>query len=437
MSDKFINSSGLQTIINWIKNKLAGKQDTLSDATDSTAGIVKTNSSESVTLNANGQLDIGGRLGQMSDTTGIYSPKTINPAYIGNGSFLLTEASGTKLGNKSLAVSTGSSITLKTSAAAGATQYVVTNSYENRIICAGLVGGTIALNEATAAENYATVTSVTINGSSYTPSSTSYTTGNIIIKTDKSVNPSTSTTSIRPYTNEGYSSGFSNLFVGQMVGGVGGASTVVGQKVYSASGNACNIVGASIYNTGNGNAIFGRQHISRKNRCLIAGTGHDTTNAKSESVVALGEWSDVQSDTVLAIGDGTSATARHNVFEIKTTGDIYHEDVSLLTKNISISITTSSGSLDSYTCKRCGGVVSLAIKISATAAVSSGGDIYKGTISTTSIRPATIVSGCGFTGARSIIGVINSEGVITIRNASATSFSSGSGANLSFTWLIE
>ena len=47
------------------------------------------NPSENVTFNANGQLDVGGRLGQMSNSTGVYSPKTINPAAVGNGSFLL------------------------------------------------------------------------------------------------------------------------------------------------------------------------------------------------------------------------------------------------------------------------------------------------------------------------------------------------------------
>ena len=151
-------------------------------ATDSDYGLVKLNSSESITLNSNGQLNVGGRLGQFPTTTGVYSPKSINPNTVGNGSFLLTEASGTKLGNKSLAVSTGTGINLKTTAAAGATQYIVSNTYANRIICAGAVGGTIALNEATAAEKYVNVTSVQINGSNYVPdSSANSSTDNIVI----------------------------------------------------------------------------------------------------------------------------------------------------------------------------------------------------------------------------------------------------------------
>lgn len=298
--------------------------DDIGPADDSTYGMVKTNPSESVTLNANGQLDIGGRLGQMSNSTGVYSPKTINPASIGKGSFLLTEASGTNLGSKSLAVSTGTGITLKTAAAAGATQYTVANNYANRIICASAIGATVAVDEETAATNYATITSVTINGQSFTPdSSANSSTNNIIITVDRTINPDKSLSSVRVYFDEGTGNGFSNLFVGQAVGGKGGASVVVGQKVFSSSGNACAIVGADMYNTGNGNALFGRQHISRKNRSFLAGTGHDTTNAKSECVAALGQWSDISSDTAFAIGNGTSHTARSNLFEIKNDGTIY------------------------------------------------------------------------------------------------------------------
>lgn len=285
-------------------------------ATDTNLGVVRLNSAESITVNSNGQLDVGGRLGQMSNSTGVYSPKTINPAAIGNGSFLLTEGSGQKLGNKSLAVVTGSALSLKTAAAAGATTYLVNNTYENKIICAGIVGGVLCLNESTAADNYVNITSVTIGG--YAPTTTNYWTasGDITITTDASINPNSSTSSVRPYC---YSAeGFSNLFVGQQSGGKGGASIVVGQKVYSASGNACAVIGASIYNTGNGNALFGRQHISRKNRWLMAGTGHNNTNGRSESGVAVGQWSLIDSDEILfAVGDGTSDTVRSNAFEVR------------------------------------------------------------------------------------------------------------------------
>lgn len=330
MADNYANLTILERFLTKIKAYIETKLPP--QATETTTGTVKLNPDESVTLNSDGQLDVGGRLGQMSNTTGVYSPKSIKPAAVGNGSFLLTEASGTKLGNKSLAVSTGTSLNLKTTATAGTRQYVVSNTYENRIICAGLVGGVVCLNEATAADNYVNITSVRINGASITPdSSPDDYSNNIIITTDASINPSSSVAQIRVYANEG--NGFSNLFVGQQVGGNGGASVIVGQKVFAAGGNACALVGASIYNTGNGNAVFGRQHISRKNRGLLAGTGHDTTNAKSESVAALGQWSDIASDTLFAIGNGTSPTNRSNAFEITDTEVKLHGKVAIKDDN--------------------------------------------------------------------------------------------------------
>ena len=304
MADKFINlTDGIAAIKSWVVSKIAAIA----------------NPDENVTFNSNGQLDVGGRLGQMSDTTGIYSPKTIDPQSVGDGSFLLTEGSGLNLGKKSLAVVTGSNIKLKKAAAAGSTTYTVSNTFLNRIFAASAVGATAAVNEETAAENFVHITSVTLDGKPITPTSTSSATGDIIITTDESLNPNSTISALRLYLYGG--TGFSNLFVGQAVGGRGGASVLVGQRVYSHSGNACAMVGADFYNTGNGNALFGRQHISRKNRSFLAGTGHDTTNGPSEGVAALGQWSDIKSTTSFAIGNGTSAENRSNSFEIDTSGD--------------------------------------------------------------------------------------------------------------------
>lgn len=348
-SSIYILANNLQTTnyiptVSYVDGKLADKVDKTAYATDDTGGIVKTNPEESVTLDADGKLNVGGRLGQMPTTTGVYSPKTIRPAVVGDGSFLLTEGSGTNLGNKSLAVSTGKMLTCK-SAAAGSTTYRISNTYQNRIICAMLVaaGGVVALSENEAkAGNYANVVSVLINGSSFVPTSAPNDSANdIVITLDKTVNPSSATTQIRMYPTE---RSFSNLFVGQGVGGKdAGASVIVGQGVFGESGNANSLVGADIYNTGNGNAVFGRQHLSKKNRWLLAGTGHDNGSGKSESGVALGEWSLIQSDTAFAIGNGTSHTARSNLFEIKTNGDAYINGTKVLPLSDGIVLKSPNG----------------------------------------------------------------------------------------------
>lgn len=321
-----LDKTGLQYYHNKVKAGLNTKVNTTDIATDTDYGIVKLNPSESITLNNDGQLDVGGRLGQFQGTTGVYSPKTISPNIVKDGSFLLTEASGTSLGSKSLAVSTGSGFTLKVAASAGATQYEVANTYVNRILCAGAVNGVVALNEASAATKTVNIVSVQINGADFTPdSSANDSANNIIITVDESLNPDSvlaKNTNIRMYYDEGKSGGFSNLFVGQGVGGIGGASVIVGQRVYSKSGNACALIGADIFNQGNGNTVLGRQHISRKNRWFIAGTGHDNTSGKSEVGAVFGQWSNITANTVFAVGNGTNHTNRSNTFEILTDGRV-------------------------------------------------------------------------------------------------------------------
>lgn len=338
MSSKYVDPiQGLGVIRDWIKDKLNLKVDKTelpSKATDDVLGLVKTNTTQSIGMDADGHLTVGGRLGQMPNTTGIYAPNTIQPTAVGDGSFLITETSGSSMGPKSLAVVTGRALTCR-SAAAGSTQYRVTNTYSNKIECALLrtSGGIIALNENEAkAGKYAKVLSVRINGSDFIPDSSdnqSDPSRDIVITVEKTINPSSTTTSIRLYPA---AMNFSTVHAGQGIGSSNGngASVIVGQGVSSYSGNANNLVGATIYNQGNGNTVVGRQHISRKNRWLIGGTGHDNTNGKAESGVALGEWSNISSDTAFVIGNGTSHTARSNLFEIKTNGDVYVNGVKVL-----------------------------------------------------------------------------------------------------------
>lgn len=291
-----------------------------SQATDQTLGTIKLNPDDGITLTASGQLNVAGRMGTMTNSTGLYYPQNIKPKVVNNGSLLITEASGTTVGSKTLAVTTGRNLSCR-SAAAGSTVYRVQNNYGNRIDAAALLlpGAVVSLNEDEAKlGKFANVVSVTINNASFTPDSSanvSATASDIVITLDKTVNPDSATTTIRIYPPN---SAFSTVHAGQAVGSNNaGASVIVGQGVNTHSGNACNLVGAQIYNKGNGNAIFGRQHISVKNRWFMAGTGHDNSNGRSESGVAIGEWSNITSTTAFAIGDGINHTARKNIFEVR------------------------------------------------------------------------------------------------------------------------
>lgn len=305
----------------YITYKQDGKVDKTKEATETELGLVKLNPDESVTLNSSGQLDVGGRLGQFSGTTGIYHSKDRAPRNVADFSFLITDAMGMDLSApRSFALVTGANLTLNKSHAAGSTTYTVANNYANRIICSILAnGGYASQNEAYSKENrIVKVTSVTIGGKSFTPDSSPDSGTPITITTQESANPTAAVSQIRIFG--GVTAGYCSEYIGQCVGGAAGVSLVIGQRVICKSGNVNIIIAADVYNNGNGNAIFGRQHISRKNRWFLSGTGHDTTNGRNEAGAAVGQWSYIDENTIFAVGIGSSPTSRQNAFEVVSDG---------------------------------------------------------------------------------------------------------------------
>ncbi|MBQ9021570.1 MAG: hypothetical protein IJ113_06110 [Eggerthellaceae bacterium] len=312
MADKFSASAAIQAVRDWVASKIA---------TSSDYGMVKLNPNEAVTLNSDGQLDVGGRLGAFSGTTGIFHSKDREPRSVKDFSFLITDAKGMNLdAPRDFALVTGVNLSLKGSHAAGSTTYNVANTYANRIACSVLAGGGyLSQSEDYSKENQIVpVTSVTINGSSFTPDSSADSTTPIVITCDTSANPTSAVTALRVFG--GITGGFCSEYIGQCVGGKMGASLVIGQRVIGKSGNVNVIVSADTYNAGNGNALFGRLHISAKNRWFMAGTGHDNTNGRSEAGAAVGQYSLIDANTLFAVGNGTSHTARKNAFEVTANG---------------------------------------------------------------------------------------------------------------------
>lgn len=325
MADKFLNLSGLSYLWTKITNALSTKANTTdlpTQATDSNLGLVKTNSAQSIYLDQNGNLFVGGRLGQFPTTTGIYASSDREPRNVGDFSFLITDAKGMDLNtNRAFALVSGYGLTIK-SASAGATEYRVTNNYQNRIICKMCEGGYASKDEATSKiQQIIPIVSVTINGSSFTPDSSADSSTDIVIKTQQSLNPDSATTSIRLF---GKMQSYSTAHIGNGITSLGGGrNLLLGGGVTKAGNSNDNcLIGMAIYSSGNGNACFGRQHIARKNRGFLAGTGHDTTNAQSEGVSAVGQWSFIDANTIFAVGNGTSHTARSNAFEVVDDGII-------------------------------------------------------------------------------------------------------------------
>lgn len=297
---------------------LAGKVDNTQLATDSTLGLVKLNPNESVNVNANGQITVGGRLGQFPDG-GVYYPVDRNFAKVGNYSFAITDAQNMFMGNREFIIAGGLNLTLKSSHAAGSTVYQVSNTYQNRIALSLMAGGVATRQESTAGAFTVPIVSIKFaNGndiSAYSGGAESN--NNIIITTDGSANPDDATTQIRLY---GRFTTTDIISAGQGNSSTGGKTLQVGQSCQSASTQTIQ-VGNGIYSSANNSAQFGRQHINKQTDSLLAGFGHDNSNG-SQGSSAMGLWSSIDSSTAFAVGNGTSVTARSNAFEVTKDGGI-------------------------------------------------------------------------------------------------------------------
>lgn len=274
-------------------------------------------------LNANGQLEVGGRIGQFEGTTGLFAPNNREPRAVGNYSFLMTDALGQDMSaNRSLAVVSGYGLACR-SAAAGSTEYRIQNTYANRIIAMLCAGGYASRDEATSTqEQIVQVVSVTINGAAFTPDSAanpSGTASDIVITTAKTLNPDAAITNIRLF---GTMTSYATVHAGNGIkSGGGGRNLLLGGAVTKdGSSNDNCLVGNGIYSSGNGNAAFGRYHIAKKNRGFFAGTGHDSSNAPSEGASAVGQYSFMDASTLFAVGNGSNHTERSNAFEVRTDG---------------------------------------------------------------------------------------------------------------------
>lgn len=306
-----------------IKAYVDGRIAEIDRATESDLGLIKLNSAQSIGMDSGGKLTVGGRMGQFPTTTGLFAPNDREPRDVQDYSLLITDAMGIEMAaNRALAIVSGMGITVD-SASPNTTVYYATNNYTNRILAKVMENGYVSRDEATSkAETIIPVVSVTINGSTFTPDSSANSSTKIRIELAETANPSTTITQLRMF---GKMTSYASAHLGNGLhsDGSGGRSLMIGGGLTKNGGNDHCMIGQQMYTTGNGNAMFGRNHIARKNRGFFAGSGHDGTNAKNEAVAAFGEYSLISSDTAFAIGNGTSHTARSNLFEIKTNGDVY------------------------------------------------------------------------------------------------------------------
>ena len=306
-----------------LTNLLAEKVGVNDLATAEKLGLVKLNPNESVEVNANGQLTVGGRLGQYPNG-GVFYPTTIEPTNVGASSFMMTDgAKNLSLGGRHFGIMAGAGLTCK-SASAGATQYRLSNTQGNRFACFAGKGGRLAIDQTDAMNNgTALITDISFaNGNPisayFGPTESS---NDIIITVDRTVNPSASTTKLRIY---GTSTSSDVIVVGQGCGASGGKAISLGQSCH-AGGNQCIAFGNASLSLANNSVAFGHTNLVNKQFCFCAGQGHDFTNG-SNGTGAVGIASLIDSNTAFAVGNGVFNSngniTRSNAFEVTNDGGI-------------------------------------------------------------------------------------------------------------------
>lgn len=310
MADNFLNSTGLayfwSKIKAWVDSKLA---------TEATYGMVKTNPTAGITLNTDGALEVDGRLGEQQGA--LYYPTTAAPSQLAGYTLLLTDVVGMSSGGRTFAIHGGNNIQLTKSHAAGTTEYHVANNYSNRIAAMAYKDGYATFNNDTAGQFSVKIKSVNFaNGDPVTPySGVNSDHGDIIFTTASSANPDAATNKIRCY---GSTVTTDVLAIGQCNGASGGKVLAVGMAL-RAEGNQVFLFGNGCYSNANNSVTVGRMNINKQQSSLVAGEGNDTSNG-TKGVGVIGLYADVSSDTLFAVGNGTSDTARSNAFEVLADG---------------------------------------------------------------------------------------------------------------------
>ena len=290
-------------------------------ASDEGLGLVKLNTAKNIYLNDDGQLEVGGRLGQFPDG-GLYYPDTIEPTEVKASAFMMTDgAKNLSSEGRTFAIMGGANLTCKNTPA-GSTQYQLTNSQTNRFACFAAQGGRLALNLDDAREN-GTALILDISFANGDPISAYYgateSDNNIIITVDRTVNPDASTKALRIY---GKTLSNDIIKVGQGCGVDHGKALALGQSCFI-GGNQCLALGNAVIVLANNSVGFGHTHLINQQFCFAVGQGHDFTNA-GNGTSAVGICTEIGQDTAFAVGNGVfnanGNITSSNAFEVLKDG---------------------------------------------------------------------------------------------------------------------
>lgn len=165
----------------------------------------------------------------------------------------------------------------------------------------------------------------------------------------------------------------------------------------------------------------------------------NNVSATVEGQMVIGRYN-ASSTYPFVIGDGSEAMGNSNAFTVDWDGYVWHKHDGVYDAR-SVIINGGPASVASAQMRIWGNVAQLYLELNGAVSIGAGENVFTGMLydQYDIVKlPAQYVTGVGYYGARAIVGRINTNGDIVVRNASASAISSlSSGVSLSFTYVFE
>lgn len=177
---------------------------------------------------------------------------------------------------------------------------------------------------------------------------------------------------------------------------------------------------------------FGSLYGDNKSFSVSLGRGLVQT---STNQFICGQYNDDTKASVFAVGAG-SETTRGDAFRVQANGTTWHKGDS---SGTSATIHATAGTFVSASYSKYGKIIQLRLGFRNTNSTAAGANIFEGVFFDPIPLPAIFTLGCGYYGAHALIGQVNSDGEIVIRNASSTAFAIGSNSSaaITFTYICK
>lgn len=127
-----------------------------------------------------------------------------------------------------------------------------------------------------------------------------------------------------------YNNSYKALLVGDCIVNSGQSNISEGQNVIT-SGSYSIVGGIGQRNSGNSSIVVGRDSKNTQMDSAVFGRGHNTTGT-NRGIAVTGTYSDLDSDTLFAVGNGTDDDNRSNAMEVTTVGEILEGGTKLADK---------------------------------------------------------------------------------------------------------